>query len=184
MLDLKSLFRLRVAVARYGEMDSAKWWNTRGQLGTLGAAALRRGFPRTHWFAQARSVFAVAAHRCEEMYRSPDAMTLWRLGDSVEEEFEASWEVWTDNAESWNSFFEAVAPIPGTGLGEFLTKLDLIDKDFVASWVERLRDTPGDRAVELPGGYQGTGANVQMLALGFCLARPSELLVPYLATRA
>lgn len=63
-IDLERLFKLRLIVARFGEMDIAKWWSTTGQLGRLGTAALRRGFPRSHYFAQARSVFAVAAHRC------------------------------------------------------------------------------------------------------------------------
>ena len=53
-LDLERLLKLRLVVARFGEMDLAKWWNTKGQLGRLGAA-LRRGLPRTHHFAQARS---------------------------------------------------------------------------------------------------------------------------------
>ncbi|AUX29563.1 MULTISPECIES: BrxE family protein [Sorangium] len=53
-LDLDRLLKLRLLVARFGEMDVAKWWNTKGQLGRLGSAALRRGFPRTHRFAQAR----------------------------------------------------------------------------------------------------------------------------------
>ena len=52
-IDLERLFKLRVAVARFGEMDLARWWNTKGQLGPLGTSALRRGFPRTHRFAQA-----------------------------------------------------------------------------------------------------------------------------------
>ena len=68
--DLDRLLKLRLIVGRFGEMDNAKWWNTKGQLGRLGTAALRRGFPRTHFFAQARSVFAVAAHRCSEVFRS------------------------------------------------------------------------------------------------------------------
>src|SRR4051812_26389568 len=63
-IDLDRLLKLRLLVARFGEMDLAKWWNTMGQLGRFGSAALRRGFPRTHRFAQARAVFAVAAHRC------------------------------------------------------------------------------------------------------------------------
>src|SRR6266446_9683397 len=62
ILNFDRLLKLRLVVARFGEMDLAKWWNTRGQLGRLGTAAMRRGFPRTHYFAQSRSVFAVAAH--------------------------------------------------------------------------------------------------------------------------
>lgn len=62
-IELDRLLKLRLAVAGLGEMDLAKWWNTKGQLGRLGAAARRRGFSRMHYFAQARSVFAVAEHR-------------------------------------------------------------------------------------------------------------------------
>ncbi len=78
-IDLDRLLKLRLVVARFGEMDLAKWWNTKGELGRLGAAALRCGFPRTHHFAQARSVFAVAAHRCAEVFEPSGCVTLWRL---------------------------------------------------------------------------------------------------------
>jgi hypothetical protein len=82
-LDLDRLLKFRLVVARFGEMDIAKWWNTKGQLSRLGATALRRGFPRTHNFAQARSVFAVAAYRCDEIFNPPDCVTLWRLTTQV-----------------------------------------------------------------------------------------------------
>jgi hypothetical protein len=75
-LDLDRLLKLRLVVARFGEMDLAKWWNTKGQLGRLGVAALRRGLPRTHRFAHARSVFAVAAHRCSEVFEPPGCVTI------------------------------------------------------------------------------------------------------------
>jgi hypothetical protein len=88
-VDFDRLLKLRLVVARFGEMDLARWWNTRGQLGRLGAAALRRGFPRTHYFAQARSVFAVAAHRCQEVFDPPDCVTLWRLAEATEDGFDA-----------------------------------------------------------------------------------------------
>jgi hypothetical protein len=48
-IDFDRLLKLRLVVARVGEMDLAKWWNTRGQLSRLGSAAVRRGFPRTHY---------------------------------------------------------------------------------------------------------------------------------------
>src|SRR5258706_9422706 len=95
-IDLDRLLKLRLVVARFGEMDLSKWWNTRGQLGRLGAAAVRRGFPRTHYFAQARSTFAVAAHRCREIFDPPRSVTLWQLPESLEDEFEAHWERWLD----------------------------------------------------------------------------------------
>jgi hypothetical protein len=95
-LSYDRLLKLRSIVARFGEMDLAKWWNTRGQLGRLGTAAVRRGFPRTHYFAQARSVFAIAAHRCREVFNPPESVTLWQLPETVEEEFESHWERWLD----------------------------------------------------------------------------------------
>jgi hypothetical protein len=39
-LNCYRLQRLLLVVARVGEMDLAKWWNTRGQLGGLGSAAI------------------------------------------------------------------------------------------------------------------------------------------------
>src|SRR6266404_2569120 len=105
-LDFDGLLKLRLVVARFGEMDLARWWNTRGQLGRLGTAALRRGFPRTHYFSQARSVFAVAAHRCRELFDPPESVTLWQLSESIEEEFETHWERWLDKADEWKPFFQ------------------------------------------------------------------------------
>ena len=109
LADLERLLKLRVVVARIGEMDRAQWWNTRGQLGPLGAIALRRGLPRTHYFAQARSVFAVAAHRCAEVFDPPGSVTLWRLPSDIEEAFEARWEHWLDAASDWSPFFGLVS---------------------------------------------------------------------------
>jgi len=62
-IDFKRLFKLRLVVARHGEMDAARWWNTQGVLGPRGVSVLRRGFPKTHCFAQARIVFEVARSR-------------------------------------------------------------------------------------------------------------------------
>jgi hypothetical protein len=103
-INFDRLLKLRLIVARFGEMDLAKWWNTRGQLGRLGTAAIRRGFPRTHYFAQARSVCAVAAHRCREVFDPPESVTLWRLTEQLEEEFEANREHWLDRAGEWQPF--------------------------------------------------------------------------------
>ncbi len=88
-LDIDRLLKLRLLVARFGEMDQARWWNTRGVLGRLGEMALRRGFSKTHLFAQARLVFAVASHRCRDVYDPPQSMTLWSLPATVEDRFES-----------------------------------------------------------------------------------------------
>ena len=63
-----------------------------------GAKVLKRGFPRTHHFAQARSVFAVAAHRCDQIFDPLGCVTFWRLTDATEDEFDRRWEAWLDDA--------------------------------------------------------------------------------------
>lgn len=177
-IDLERLFKLRVVVARMGEMDLAKWWNTKGQLGRLGALALRRGFPRTHRFAQARSVFAVAAQRCAEVFDPPACVTLWRLPEATEEEFDARWEHWLDHSDDWTPFFEKVESLSGTDLKAALERLELVlPGDLEAS--TKLRRSAEGRAVPLPGLFSGSDADVTLLALGFARSEVGELSVPY-----
>jgi len=177
-IDLDRLLKLRLVVARFGEMDLARWWNTKGQLGRLGAAALRRGFPRTHHFAQARSVFAVAAHRCAEIFDPPGCATLWRLPEEIQEAFDARWEHWLDNATAWTLFFEKLEGLSGADLAQHLLAFELVsDRDLDA--YGRLRRTAEGRAVPLPGVFSGTDADIALLALGFARGGPSALAVPY-----
>jgi hypothetical protein len=176
--DLDRLLKLRLIVARFGEMDIAKWWNTKGQLGRLGASALRRGLPRTHYFAQARSVFAVAAHRCSEVFDPPGCVTLWRLPESIEEEFEARWEQWLDNAGEWTPFFERLETLQGTDLIVALRSFDVIGERDVDSF-SKLRRSAEGRAVPLPGIFSGTNEEITLLALGFARGEPGALTVPY-----
>jgi hypothetical protein len=178
-VELELLFKLRLAVARFGEMDRARWWNTRGQLGRFGAAALRRGFPRTHQFAQARSVFSVAGHRCAEVFDPPNCVTLWRMPDRTEEEFEARWEAWLDAGADWNPFFAAVEAQNGESLVDVLRSLTLVtDEDVEAQ--SRLRRSAEGRAVALPGVFSGSNAELRLLALGFARGEPGAVAVPYL----
>jgi hypothetical protein len=96
-LDLDRLLKLRLAIGRLGEGDRAAWWNTRGQLGATGGKAVSRGFPRTHHFAQARAVFAVADARSAEVFEPTGCVTLWRLDARTEESFDGRWERWLDH---------------------------------------------------------------------------------------
>lgn len=177
-IDLDRLLKLRLVVARFGEMDLAKWWNTNGQLGKLGAAALRRGFPRTHRFAQARAVFAVAAHRCGEVFEPPGCVTLWRLLDATEEEFDGRWEQWLDNSSHWAPFFERLETLPGNDLVSSLRRFELVsDRDVDA--YGKLRRSAENRAVPLSGFFSGTDDDVALLALGFARGEPGALAVPY-----
>jgi hypothetical protein len=177
-IDLGRLLKLRLVVARFGEMDIAKWWNTSGQLGRLGAAALVRGFPRTYRFAQARSVFAVAAHRCAEVFDPPRCVTLWRLPEPLEEEFDARWEHWIDHAEEWLLFFEKLESLQSTDLVASLRAFEVIsDED--EQRMARLRCSSEGRAVPLPSVFSSTDADIALLAMGFARGEVGALAVPY-----
>ena len=177
-IDFKRLLKLRLVVARVGEMDLAKWWNTRGQLGRLGSAALRRGFPRTHYFAQARSVFAVAGFRCREVFDPPQSVTLWHLPEAVEEEFEAHWERWLDQADEWKPFFLELEGLKETDLKAALNSCDLITNEDSERF-SRLRRSAEGRAVPLPAPFAPTNQDITALALGFARGEPGTLAVPY-----
>jgi hypothetical protein len=178
-VDLAWLMKLRLVVARFGEMDLARWWNTKGQLGKFGGATLRRGFPRTHHFAQARSVFAVAAHRCAEVFDPPGCVTLWRLPEAFEEEFEQRWEQWLDNAGDWAPFFEKLEALQNTDLVTVLRGFELVsDRDVQA--YGKLRRSAEGRAVPLSGVFTGANADIALLALGFARGEPGAVAVPFL----
>jgi hypothetical protein len=177
-LNFDRLLKLRLIVARFGEMDLAKWWNTRGQLGRLGAAATRRGFPRTHYFAQARSVFAVAAYRCHEIFDPPDSVMLWRLPETIEEEFEAKWEYWLDQANEWNPFFHRLESLRENDLKIALHAFDAVTNHEL-EMSSRLRRSAEGRAVPLSEPFSGTDQDIALLALGFARGEISSLAVPY-----
>jgi hypothetical protein len=177
-IDLDRLLKLRLFVGRFGEMDIAKWWNTKGQLGRLGTAALRRGFPRTHYFAQARSVFAVAAHRCSEVFDPPGCVTLWRLPERIEEEFDARWEHWLDDAGEWAPFFQRLETLQGSDLITVLRSFDVIGERDAESF-SKLRRSAEGRAVPLPNIFSETEEDITLLALGFARGEPGALAVPY-----
>jgi hypothetical protein len=177
-IDFDRLLKLRLVVARFGEMDLAKWWNTRGQLSPLGTATIRRGFPRTHYFAQARSVFAVAEHRCREVFDPPHSLTLWQLPEAVEDEFESHWERWLDQAAEWNSFFQELENLREPDLKAALQSFNLVTVDESALF-SRLRRSAEARVVPLPFPFTGINQDVALLALGFARGEPGALAVPY-----
>jgi hypothetical protein len=177
-VNLEHLMKLRVVVARVGEMDLAKWWNTNGQLGPYGDAAVRRGLPRTHSFAQARSVAAVAAHRCDEVFSLAGTVTLWRLPASVEERYEARWEHWLDNAADWTDFFAGVAALTSPDLGEAVRAMGLVSEGS-ATAVRTLEAGPGGRSLAMPSPFTGTRGDIEMLAMGFSRGAVGSLTVPY-----
>lgn len=177
-IDFDRVLKLRLVVARIGEMDLAKWWNTKGQLSRLGGMAVRRGFPRTHYFAQARSVFAVAAHRCREVFDPPGSVTLWQFPEALEEEFESRWERWLDQADKWSPFFQSLENLKDADLKAALGSFSLLP-DNEPEMFSRLRRSAEGRAVPLPAPFASTDGDVTSLALGFARGEQGSLAVPY-----
>ena len=177
-IDYPRLFKLRLVVARHGEMDGARWWNTDGLLGPQGARLLRRGFPATHYFAQARAVFAVARSRCEGVFNLPSSMTLWNLPAEIEDQFEERWHDWLDEREQWASTFQRLAEQKGADLLGALEQFDLLSQA-QARDVSRLRRSAENRAVPLPGPRLPDDEVFTLLAAAFSKGAPGALAVPY-----
>lgn len=176
-LDLDHLLRLRLAVARFGEMDAAQWWNTKGLLGRLGAMAWPRNFPRTHAFARARTVFTVAGARCDEVFNPPGCVTLWRLPTEVEDAFETSWQQWMDEPGRWAPYFDRISAAPTGELLAYLAELGLIDprRDRLGG----LRRSAEGRGAPLSAITELDDGALTLLAAGFGLGGPRDLVVPY-----
>lgn len=178
-VDLERLMKLRLVVARFGEMDATGWWNTRGMLGRLGGMALKRGFPHTHSFAQARVVFAVARQRCKELFDPPQCMTLWQLPPEVEEQFEEAWHTFLDERQAWQPVFEALERLNSeSGLLVALADMELLDKD-QEDQVRGMNRSAEGRAVQIPGVHEPDDEVLALLAGAFFLGEKGKPSVPY-----
>ena len=120
----------------------------------------------------------MASHRCAEVFDPPKSVTLWRLPEAIEEEFDARWEVWLDNASAWAEYFKSLETMQGTDLVAILREMSLVADADVEAY-SRLRRSPEGRSVQLPGIFEATDSNVALLALGFAKGEPGALTVPY-----
>lgn len=178
-INYERLLKLRLVVARFGEMDVAKWWNTQGLLGPRGAVVLKRGFPSTHYFAQARIVFAVARSRCHELFDPPGCMTLWSLPAEVEDQFDEQWQGWLDDGAKWTPFFEQLAGIGnGADLMAVMQKLDLVSPA-QGEAVGKLHRSAENRAVPLTGMHKPSDEVLTLLAAGFSRGEVGAPAIPY-----
>jgi hypothetical protein len=176
-LNLEHLLRLRLAIARLGEMDNAGWWNINGLLGSAGAFVMKRGFPRTFAFVQARASFAVAATKCQELLVLPQGATLWRLPAAIEDEFEDRWQTWLDEVDRWQTFFAQVSSIKSQDVLGTLLTLELITHKDVSE-VQRLKRAVEGYSLELPISMLDNTA-MRLLAAGFAFSEPGKPIVPY-----
>lgn len=177
-IDFDRLLKLRLVVARHGEMDRAKWWNTNGVLGKNGAMLLARGLPRTHRFAQARIVFAVARARCHELFDPPGCMTLWSLPADLEDRFDARWQDWMDAGSTWDGLFADLQTLPSEDLVENLRHFGLIDAQ-ASEAVAKLRRAAEGKAVPLSGAFEPSDEVMTLLAAGFARGEVGKPAVPY-----
>jgi hypothetical protein len=182
-IDFDRLLKLRLLVARFGEMDAARWWNTGDQargtalLGRAGGVLMSRGFARTHRFAQARVVFAVARARCAEVFDPPGCMTLWSLPASIEDQFDARWPSWLEQRDAWAGFFTAIEPAPSDLHTAMRTHGLLTEAQAYAA--SRLRRSAEMRSVPLPGTHAVNDDTFTLLAAGFSRGEHAKLAVPY-----
>jgi hypothetical protein len=175
--------KFRLVIARFGEMDASRWWNTgdadrrTALLGRAGSILISRGFPRTHRFGQARLVFEVARTRCAEVFDPPGCATLWSLPAEIEDQFDARWARWIELRESWEPFFIALEP-PQIDLLDTLRTLQIITNDDLDA-ASNLRRSAEGRAVPIPGIHVVSDALISNLAIGFARGEPGKLAVPY-----
>lgn len=177
-IGFERLLKLRLAVARHGEMDAAGWWNIKGILGRHGSLVLKRGFPSTHYFAQARIAFTVARSRCHELFDPPGCMTLWNLPAQVEDQFEEHWQDWLDQGERWTPFFETLATAGSNDLLKELSDFGLVDQTHLDA-VGKLRRSAQGRSVPLPGTHYPNDEIITLLAAGFARGEKGNPAIPY-----
>jgi hypothetical protein len=179
LIDLERLLRLRLVVARYGELDGARWWGTEGVLGRHGALLMSRSFPRTYRFAQARLAFAVATARCTEIYSPPTGYSLWRLPPEIEDDFDTRWPGWARDSERWHELFDGLHE-PPADLLEALGARGLLSPQ-TRERVATLRRAAEGRTVTLPNVDTLDNATVELLAAAFSRSEPGKLAVPYVS---
>ena len=171
--------KLRLAVARFGEMDGAGWWNTKGILGSSGKSVLIRGFSKTHLFAQARIACSVATARCNSIFAPPACLTLWNLPAEIEDQIAAAWPVWCRNPDSWIPFFDNLTERNSGDLLQHLLDLELIDEKTVTAVAPLKRSAEG-KSVPLPGTGKPELPTLKLLAAAFSKGEKLKPAVPYI----
>ena len=173
------LLKLRLAVARFGGMDGAGWWNTKGILGNSGKSALSRGFPHTHFFAQARIACSVATARCNSIFAPPGCLTLWNLPAEIEDQIAAAWPAWCRDPAPWRPFFDSLAAQNSGDLLQNLRELDLIDTETETAVTPLKRSAEG-KSVPLPGTGKPDLPTLTLLAAAFSKGEKLKPAIPYI----
>jgi len=178
-LNVKNIVALRMAIARHGEMDRTKWWNTKGLLGPLGELALSRGFPKTHVFARSRAAFAVASSRSDEVFNPPDSFTLWRLPVEIEDRVDDAWSKWLESPADWTSFLERLDRTTSMKVPAMLVELDIVSSTSVEK-ASRLRRDDDLKSVPIRSRGESVQQSVEILALAHSFSEAGKLAVPFI----
>jgi hypothetical protein len=101
-------------------------------------------------------------------------MTLWWLGEDIEEAFDRQWEEWLDQADAWAPFFDQITGITSPEPFACLTDLDLVRSAEIEA-AKHLQVDPSGHSVKIDGGANVAG----LLALGFAKGSEGKLVVPY-----
>jgi hypothetical protein len=105
-------------------------------------------------------------------------VTLWQLPELIEDQFEARWEHWLDNAADWADFFQRLETPPENDLPAALSAVCAVTEADLGAFT-RLARPEGVRALALPNPFSGTDEDVALLAIGFAQGGPGSLVVPY-----
>lgn len=175
----KKIAALRMAVARQGEMDRAKWWNTKGLLSRVGELAISRGFPKSHVFARCRAAFAVASSRSDEVFNPPDSYTLWRLPVEIEDQLEDAWAGWLESPDEWKDLLERIDAAAGNDLVSVLTSLELASEQS-ADRAKGLRRADDLKSVPIKLNGETVIQAIELLAAAHNCSEPGKLAVPFI----
>lgn len=176
------LFRLRWCIARLGENDAMRWWDSHA-LTSQGRYALGRIFQRTTELSAADLSFRAARARHDEQVPDEELVHLFRLGEEVEGEFER-W-LMDRKAEGW----QADVPDPGEhdlGSLSVAEALELMDVPVHSDFQERTQHsvalgTADEGAAETPGRLMEISTR---LAGAYGLSARGELTAPYIRVGA
>jgi hypothetical protein len=175
----RRLFSLRLAVARQGEMDRSKWWNSKGLLSRVGELAVSRGFPKSHVFARARAAFVIASARSEEVFNPPGAYTLWRLPVEIEDRFEDAWAEWLESPSEWKELLERIDEASSANLASRLAGLELVSEKTIGR-AKGLRRADDLKSVPLRVDGETVVEAIELLAIAHDSSEPGKLAVPFI----
>ena len=169
------LFKCRLIVGRYGEMDLAKWWNTTGILSQLGSKVASRGLPRTEFYGRVRALFEVAAHRTRSFFSPPGSLTLWSLPPHIENALDEAMIGWAHEGRTWPETEKLLADLKIGGLEAALLAAEVLPS---SAALARLKPGPEGKSIRMPELAVVTDESVMLLAAAFSRGSLDSLLLP------